>query len=234
MNNRLFLYSGLFLVLILLYDAWHNKNQPTQVVQNNIPETNKDYQQEEKKPLLSQPETNTSGDDLVPSTTLANLSDSITVVTDTLEIMISLVDGSIVSAKLLKYPEVFGSQDRKVQLLNNGSEHYIAKAGLQSKNSDQPKNYSSSFANYNIGESDTLDVVLTGKSESSVEIIKTYTFRKTGHLINVSQKIKNLSNQDAAWRQYYSLERGDELNSNGMLYTYTGAAFMMRMTSLAR
>ena len=104
MNNRLFLYSGLFLVLILLYDAWHNKNQPTQVVQNNIPETNKDYQQEEKKPLLSQPETNTSGDDLVPSTTLANLSDSITVVTDTLEIMISLADGSIVSAKLLKYP----------------------------------------------------------------------------------------------------------------------------------
>ena len=40
-----------------------------------------------------------------------------------------------------------------------------------------------------------------------------------------SQKIKNLSNQDAAWRQYYSLERGDELNSNGMLYTYTGSAF---------
>ena len=224
MNNRLFLYSGLFLVLILLYDAWHNENQPAQVAQNNIPETNRDYQVE-KKPLLTQPHIDTSGDDGVPSTSSAHLSDNITVVTDTLEIMISLLDGSIVSAKLLKYPEVFGSQDRKVQLLNNGSEHYIAKAGLDSKNSDQPKNYSSSLANYNIGDSDTLDVVLTGKSESSAEIIKTYTFRKTGHLISVSQKIKNLSNQDAAWRQFYSLERGDELNSNGMLYTYTGAAF---------
>ena len=115
MNNRLFLYSGLFLVSILLYDAWHNKNQPAQVAQNNIPETNRDYQ-EEKRPLLSQPETDTSGGHLVPSTTSGNLSDSITVVTDTLEIMISLLDGSIVSAKLLKYPEVFGSQERKVQL----------------------------------------------------------------------------------------------------------------------
>ena len=142
---------------------------------------------------------------MAPSTSLANSSDNITVVTDTLEIMISLLDGSLVSAKLLKYPEVFGSRERKVQLLNNGSEHYIAKAGLQSKNSQQPQSYNSSLENYNIGENDTLEVVLTGKTESSVEITKTYTFRKTSHLIDVSQKIKNLSNQDAAWRQYYSL-----------------------------
>jgi len=223
MNNRLFLYSGLFLVLILLYDAWHNKDQPSQVVQNNIPETNRDYQ-ENTKPLLSQPKTNTP-DDVAPSTTLIDSSENITVVTNALEVMISLLDGSIVSAKLLNYPEVFGSPDRKVRLLNNGSEHYIAKAGLQSKNSDQPKNYNAPLKKYNIGESDTLEVILTGKSESSAEITKTYTFSKSGHLINLSQKIKNLSNQDAAWRQYYSLERGDELNSNGMLYTYTGAAF---------
>ena len=224
MNNRLFLYSGLFLVLILLYDAWHNKNQPKIVAQNNIPETNRDYK-DDNKPLLSQPDTDSSGDDEVPSRTIVKSSDSITVLTDTLEVIISLLDGSIVSAKLLKYPEVFGSQDRKVQLLNNDSEHYIAKAGLQSKNSDQPKNYSSPLKSYNIGESKTLEVTLTGESESSVEIIKTYTFRKKSHLIDVSQRVKNLSNQDAAWRQYYSLERGDELNSNGMLYTYTGAAF---------
>ena len=39
MNNRLFLYSGLFLVLILLYDAWSNKNLDNSVVQDIIPET---------------------------------------------------------------------------------------------------------------------------------------------------------------------------------------------------
>ncbi|RPH01573.1 hypothetical protein CBD81_001315 [bacterium TMED221] len=167
MNNRLFLYSGLFLVLILLYDAWHNKNQPKTVAQNNIPETNRDYK-DDNKPLLSQPDTDSLGDDEVPSRTIVKSSDSITVLTDTLEVIISLLDGSIVSAKLLKYPEVFGSQDRKVQLLNNDSEHYIAKAGLQSKNSDQPKNYSSPLKSYNIGESNTLEVTLTGESESSV------------------------------------------------------------------
>ena len=169
MNNRLFLYSGLFLVLILLYDAWHNKNQPANIVQNNIPETNRDYQ-ENKKPLLSQPDTGISGNDVAPSSTLVNSSDNITVVTDTLEIMISLLDGSIVSAKLLEYPEVFGSQDRKVQLLNNDSEHYIAKAGLQSKSSDQPESYSSSLKNYNIGESDSLEVVLTGNQNHQLKL----------------------------------------------------------------
>ena len=97
MNNRLFLYSGLFLVLILLYDAWHNKNQPKIVAQNNIPETNRDYK-DDNKPLLSQPDTDSLGDDEVPSRTIVKSSDSITVLTDTLEVFISLLDGSIVSA----------------------------------------------------------------------------------------------------------------------------------------
>ena len=40
MNNRIFLYSSLFLVLILLFDASSNNvSQPTASLQPNIPET---------------------------------------------------------------------------------------------------------------------------------------------------------------------------------------------------
>lgn len=221
MNNRLFLYSGLFLVLILLYDAWHNKNQPTTVVQNNMPETNSDYIPDDR-PSKQNPDANLSE---TPDTSSIATSDAITVTTDSLEVMISLLDGSIISAKLLQYPEVFGTNERKVQLLDNTTEHYIAKIGLQSKNLAQPKKYISRLKSYSMGNNDTIEVVLKGKSDTSTEIIKTYRFKKTGHLINISQQVKNLSNQDADWRQYYSLERGDELNSSGLLYTYTGAAF---------
>ena len=136
MNNRLFLYSGLFLVLILLYDAWHNKNQPTTIVQNNMPETNSDYIPDDR-PSKQNPEANLSE---APDTPSIATSDAITVTTDSLEVMISLLDGSIISAKLLQYPEVFGTNERKVQLLDSTTEHYIAKIGLQSKNLEQPKN----------------------------------------------------------------------------------------------
>ena len=217
MNNRLFLYSGLFLVLILLYDAWSNKNLDNSVVQDIIPETVVESVAPDSRSLL---EPDIGSSDEGPAT-----ADSITVSTNSLEVKISLFDGSLVSSRLLKYPEEFGNEDEKVQLLDNTRERYIARIGVQSKNFSQPSRYVSSSKNYDIGDNDTLIVELVGRVETNTEILKTYTFTNDSHLINISQRITNLSNENASWRQYYSLERGEELGSNGMLYTYTGAAF---------
>ncbi len=222
MNNRLFLYSGLFLVLILLFDAWDNKNPGTTNSQQNIPETNTESNAID---IGTQAEADVNTTNAEPVTNDISLSDSITVTTNSLEVKISLFDGSLISSRLLKYPEEFGIEDEKVQLLNNTREKYIAKIGVQSKNLSQPVRYAASAKNYNIADNDSLTVELIGRSESNTEVVKTYYFASDSHLINISQKIKNLSNESASWRQYYSLERGEELGSNGMLYTYTGAAF---------
>ena len=222
MNNRLFLYSGLFLVLILLFDAWDNKNPGTTNIQQNIPETNTESNAID---IGTQAEADVNTTNAEPVTNDISLSDSITVTTNSLEVKISLFDGSLISSRLLKYPEEFGIEDEKVQLLNNTREKYIAKIGVQSKNLSQPVRYTASAKNYNIADNDSLTVELIGRSESNTEVVKTYSFASDSHLINISQKIKNLSNESASWRQYYSLERGEELGSNGMLYTYTGAAF---------
>ena len=48
-------------------------------------------------------------------------------------------------------------------------------------------------------------------------------YLKDSHLINISQVVENSTSTESSWRQYYSLERGDEQSSNAMLYTYTGA-----------
>ena len=222
MNNRLFLYSGLFLVMILLYDAWQNQNTVTSITETNIPET---VIESDRPPTrsFSEPDDNVSS--VSEAETSVNPSEAIVVNTDTLVIKISLSDGSIISSKLLKYSEEFGIDDKKVQLLSESPQSYIARIGVQSKNLSQPKIYSSAKKSYNIGDNESLTVTISGISDSKTEVVKTYTFNKGSHLVKISQNIKNLSNENASWRQYYSLERGDDFSSNGMLYTYTGAAF---------
>ena len=222
MNNRLFLYSGLFLVMILLYDAWQNQNTVTSITETNIPET---VIESDRPPTrsFSEPDDNVSS--VSEAETSVNPSEAIVVNTDTLVIKISLSDGSVISSKLLKYSEEFGIDDKKVQLLSESPQTYIARIGVQSKNLSQPKIYSSAKKSYNIGDNESLTVTISGISDSKTEVVKTYTFNKGSHLVKISQNIKNLSNENASWRQYYSLERGDDFSSNGMLYTYTGAAF---------
>ena len=222
MNNRLFLYSGLFLVMILLYDAWQNQNTGNSKVESNIPETVVESDRPSTR-SFSEPDENVSS--INEATDLVNPSETIVVYTDTLEIKISLSDGSVVSSRLLKYSEEFGKDDKKVQLLNESPELYIARIGVQSKNLSQPKKYSSAKKSYSIDGNESLIVTLNGISDSKTEVVKKYTFNKGSHLIKISQNIKNLTNDNASWRQYYSLERGDDFSSKGMLYTYTGAAF---------
>lgn len=220
MNNRLFLYSGFFLVMILLYDAWQNQDTENSIVESNIPET---VVESDRPTTRSLSEPNVSS--VNEATDVANPSQTIVVYTDTLEIKISLSDGSVVSSRLLKYSEEFGIDDKKVQLLSESPELYIARIGVQSKNLSQPKKYSSAKKSYSLDGNESLTVTLSGISDSKTEVVKNYTFNKGSHLIKISQNIKNLSNENASWRQYYSLERGDDFSSKGMLYTYTGAAF---------
>ena len=99
MNNRLFLYSGLFLVIILLYDAWHNKNVDPSIIEQSIPETVVESSIPDSG-TVAKPEIKSSSDQ--PATSEIGLTDSITVVTNSLEVKISLSDGSLVSSRLLK------------------------------------------------------------------------------------------------------------------------------------
>jgi len=217
MNSRLFLYSGLFLVLILLYDSWHNRPGQNVVTQKSIPETIQESGQIKSEPS-SQP------NDELPEKKGGNV-DSILVVTNTLELKISLADGSIISSKLLKYPESFGSDEIKVQLLDDSNQAYVARVGLQSKSATQPQNFRSSKKEYLLEDRDNITVEINGETNEGVKITKKYLFERDSHLINISQVVQNTSNAETNWRQYYTLERGDEQSSNAMLYTYTGAAF---------
>ena len=216
MNNRLFLYSSLFLVLILLFDASDDGAENMRVTeQPAVPETSSQVIKQNDAP-----------DQETASQTKSKLSETIEVVTDTLRIKIRLSDGGLVSSELLKYPKYFGSSEENVVLLNDtkGSS-YTAIANLQSRDLKSPNSYTSIKPNYELGANDTITVFLTGDTNDNYTITKSYTFTKNSHLIKVDQVVKNNSPIDAEWRQYNTISRGDETEGNIMLYTYTGAAY---------
>ena len=125
MNNRLFLYSALVFVSILLFDAWDRDysapNLSKQSTTHEIPETktskdNKKIQIDTPKPTQKQNEK------------------FINVTTDTLKIKISLKDGAITYAELLNYPVAQGKEKNKVKVIDLEKKNYIARIGLQGKN----------------------------------------------------------------------------------------------------
>ena len=216
MNNRIFLYSSLFLVLILLFDASSNNvSQPTAGSQPNIPETSSASNQKNTEPTQ----------DIVKSSRVGS-NKNIEVTTDTLKVDISLDDGAIISSELLKYLKKFGSSNEKVKLLNNtkGS-RYTALANVQSQELEAPIEYTSAKSKYFLGDNNKLKVSIQGTVSGLTEVIKSYTFTRNSHLIEVQQLVKNTSNKKIEWRQYNTLSRGEETEGNVMLYTYTGAAY---------
>ena len=216
MNNRIFLYSSLFLVLILLFDASSNNvSQSIVSSQPNIPETSSASNQKNIEPKQN-----------IIKSSRGSSNKNIEVTTDTLKINISLDDGAITSSELLKYLKNFGSSSEKVKLLNNtkGS-RYTALANVQSRESDAPTKYTSVKNKYSLENNNKLMVSIKGVSSGSAEVIKSYTFTRNSHLVEVQQLVKNISNKKIEWRQYNTLSRGEETEGNVMLYTYTGAAY---------
>ena len=81
---------------------------------------------------------------------------------------------SIISSKLLKYPENFGSEDIKVQLLDDSNQAYVARVGLQSKSATQPQKFRSSKKEYLLGDRDNMTVEIYGETNEGVKITKKY------------------------------------------------------------
>tara|TARA_Y100000590_G_scaffold109050_1_gene124333 strand:- start:147445 stop:149109 length:1665 start_codon:yes stop_codon:yes gene_type:complete len=216
MNNRLFLYSAFIFVLILLVDAWDQdysapKVLETEIAEQTIPET-KDHEVNKRASASQEAKT-------------INEKNLIDIKTDTLKIKINLEDGSVVYTELLKYPISLKDATKKIILFDVFDDYYIAKVGLQSKETVMPKIYSSKKINYTLGDNDNLKVELVANTDKGFTFIKNYTFSKNSHLIEINQTVVNNSNKSASLRQFNTLERKKTESENIMLYTYTGAAY---------
>ena len=187
MNNRLFLYSALTFIIILFIDAWDRdysqSSTETTIIQNEIPETNIEVEQE------------TTTKTTVPETNEKYGKDFVTVITDKQNLKISLLDGSIIYAELLDYTKSQDKSSGNILLLDATKKNYIAKIGAQNKNKQNPASFSSPKKVYQMSSAGSMDVVLEGRTDDGSIILKTYAFVENSHLITVKQKIFNNSKE---------------------------------------
>jgi len=229
-NIRLLLFMALAFISLLLWEAWQAdyvlpKQQSTPVAQMNnaadVPVANTN-----DAPSLPQASMPTIGN--VDPTTAPKL---VHVVTDTLDVYISSVGGSIIDAKLNKYPISVDQPDIKYHLMSERmSDYFIAQSGLLGADTERTPNHTSTFAasqaSYRMADdANDLVVDLQWASKDGLVVTKRYTFTRGKHAVKLEHIINNGSSSEWAGRDYRQLKRGEPTDSgNALMYTYTGGA----------
>ena len=231
-SQRSFLIIGLALVSFLLWQSWQKDYGPQPVVPVE--------QQQTEETSQGVPSFNENGSEDVPSSDSVPAAQPIAaaqssnriieVKTDTLDLRIDLLGGDVVSADLLKFPVVQGS-DIPYSLLRPGNGLYVAQSGLIG--AQGPDASSSGRPVYNAQSDfyemtgDTLVIPLTWKNNQGLLVTKTFTFTKGHYDVNVSYSIENGTGSAATIQPYAQLKQVMEFedDSNMFMPTYRGAAY---------
>ncbi len=160
----------------------------------------------------------------------------ITVTTDVLTIKIDTLGGSLSYAGLNEYPVDLESKDIPVVLLQDtADERYLAESGLAgAADSGLPNHhsqYQSKSLNYELGNSDTLEVPLYYTDQNGVEYIKVFSFQRDSYNIGVHYRVKNNSTEAWSGNFYGHLLRTEPTSNtgggllSGRMPSFTGGAY---------
>ncbi|WP_189388600.1 membrane protein insertase YidC [Bacterioplanes sanyensis] len=156
----------------------------------------------------------------------------IQVMTDVLTLTIDPLGGEVVEVLLPKFPASIEQKDVPFVLLERNSRRtYVAQSGLLGRDgidSDGKALFNSDRTRYELSEDQqTLEVVLTHRSDKA-EVDKVFTFTRGEYLVDISYRIRNLSEQPWQGVFYAQLKRdgsGDPSQGNQMgMQSYLGAA----------
>ncbi len=157
------------------------------------------------------------------------------ITTDVLEVEISLLGGTVVSAKLLNYPVVLEHPEDKVSLLEEqGEQFFIAQSGLLSHQPapNHTSAYHSDQLNYRLADgADELSVPLTWRSEEGIRVTKTFNFKRGKYAIGVRHQLENDSTGTWAGSRYDQLQRAVSKEkkrrgfANPSAYSFNGIGF---------
>lgn len=155
---------------------------------------------------------------------------AVTVRTDTLELVIDLNGGDIVTLALPLYLKQLNVPDDPFVLLEQSrARSYVSQSGLIGRDGiDAPNRarYQTNSQNFQMDESDdSLSVDLITTTESGIQIIKRYTFSRGSYLIDVSFIVNNSTNTDFRANAFGQIKRDnfdDPSSSGGFGRTYLG------------
>jgi YidC/Oxa1 family membrane protein insertase len=156
-----------------------------------------------------------------------------TVTTDVMRLTFNSEGGSLIGAQLLKHAQATGSsKDQAVEpftlLEQAGDRIYIAQTGLIGGSFPTHKTPMTLVSTDTVlaDGQDTLVVRFESAEVGGVRLVKSYTLRRGGYLIDVAHEVTNNSGQPVSPQLYVQLVRdGTKLSSDTPFYsTFTGPA----------
>ncbi len=248
-SARLFLYVSLAFVSLLLWERWNDWNRPPGTTL--APPAPSGGEQSPAPPWEAPALAPGEAPDDVPPASESDISQTpavqerpeqaptagVTVETDLFLLELGLRGGDVRRADLRQVLVDIKDPDTPLRLLDNRKEVYLVQTGLlhdrvpgiaepvqRAPSHHAP--YTSRRKHYALsaGE-DYLRVPLVWRS-GSIEVEKTYVFRRGSYLIGIEHTVRNRSTQTWVGRQYAQLRRtSPEDNGSPLLYTFTGAAY---------
>ena len=215
MNKRLFLYSAFIFVGLLLYESWTTQFKSNETVS----------QQAQEIPATGVTTIPEEVDSAVPlsKSQEKNTLNFVTVNASNTKLKIDLKSGSISYVELLDYKNEFGKDSGNVVIIDDVSYNYVAPPNLQTSDDKVLEGFVSKKNEYYIEGNQRVSILHTNTSDYNVT--KKYYFIDNPYLVYVDQIFRNKSNKPVKVRQFNTIQRGDDLKSNAMLYTFTGAAY---------
>jgi len=247
-NQRLLLWAALGFLLLQIWTSWQIDYGPKPQPETSQTANGTGQAANNTAQLINQSEDAPTSNDLptpatvesstqagaLPTETQATTQQGaqITVVTDTMVVRIGTKGGDINGVDLVQYPTSIETPDDPFELMSNEeSNYFIAQSGLQSTNTDVPTHhsiFSAEQTEYRLADgSEEIRVPLKWVSESGVEVVKTYIFKRDRYFIEVEYDITNNSGNELAVNQYRQLRRkpvtDDETQS--FIYTFIGGVY---------
>lgn len=231
-SQRSFLVIGLIAISFLLWMEWQKAYGPQPVVEAPAPQTI-----ESGVPSAQAPTPASNEDVPLAATSTASptinqhqTSNFVTVKSDTHEVVINLLGGDIISAKLLQYPLELDKPD-PIQILSpEPATLYTAQSGLvgtggpDSNPAGRPV-YTAPQDHFEMTGS-SLKVPLTFVSETGDIYQKTYIFNSNDHAITLEYNVTNNSTTPLVFQQYGQFKQITTRKGGSMFMpTYRGAAY---------
>lgn len=228
-NIRLFLFMGLALVLLLLYQAWMQDYGPSMKPPQDGTATSQSAPVDGSVPSVSAgPEAALPGTVPGQEATQVARGDTVRVVTDRLEVEISTRGGDVRRVDLPTYPVSLDQPDVPFRLLDDSAGlFHVAQSGLLTASGEAPNHtaqFTATQAEYMLPDgADTLVVPLRWTSPAGLEVEKRFIFKRDSFLIDVQFVVTNNSGETIDLSQYRQLQRTlPQDDGQAFIYTYTG------------
>ena len=244
--QKLILFTGLALVLVLIWQAWVEHNAaPVAVMTSQIAAQTGQSQtiavnteDVPSAPTTANTNTNTNTNTAVtgiPKPILKSLptGDIVVVETDLIRAVIDSYGGDLRRLELLTYPEKLENPDEPFRLLNEeGADLFVIQGGLLGTQGELPNHHTRYVAdqhNYYLSPAaDRVEAILRWQSPDGVGYRKVYTFYRNSYYIDIRYEIDNAT--ATAWQGFlYNQilrtkveQKSSGLGFFGRLPSYTG------------